>query len=245
MRGYIKLHRELENHWLWLNPKHLRAWLLLLFEASWEAKTIPWGKQESITIQRGQLVTTIRKLMGQWGYYAQATLDFLRVLEAQGMITRQSTSKMTIITIVNYDRYQLWDEYGEPDSKQKSKHNKIKEENNKIDYTPSREGDLKFYEDLILEKDFFDELSLKSKFDLEKVKWQLEEFKKEMLLQEKYHNSRQDYKSHFYNWFKKKFKLEDKTVAKNGEASKIEDKYKTRRGTDAGSHLPEDYGGAF
>ena len=190
--------------------------------------------------------------MGQWGYYAQATLDFLRVLEAQGMITRQSTSKMTIITIVNYDKYQLPEEYDEPFSKLKSKHNKIKEEErNKINnYTPpTREKDLKFYEELLKESELFEELSLKSGLKKNDVELELEEFKKEMFLQEKFHLSRQDYKSHFFNWFKKKYKLDENTLENDGKEiskkSPTQDKYKTRRGTNAGSHSPDEYGGSF
>jgi len=29
MKGNIKLHREIENHWLWEEPRRLRAWIYL------------------------------------------------------------------------------------------------------------------------------------------------------------------------------------------------------------------------
>lgn len=106
MSGYIKIHRSIINHWLWMNPKQLRAWLYMIAQAEWQPKVIPWSKGEVITIQRGQFVTSIRKLMGEFGYFADTTIKFLNILEEQGMIKKINNSKMTIITIVNYEKYQ-------------------------------------------------------------------------------------------------------------------------------------------
>lgn len=113
MKGYIKLHREIQNHWLWEEPRRLRAWLYLLFEAAWEPRTIPWGKDESVTICRGQIATSIRKLNGRWGYCTETTLALLKLFEEQGMITRETSAKRSLITIVNYEKYQLFEDSAE------------------------------------------------------------------------------------------------------------------------------------
>ena len=258
MKGYIKLHREIEDHWLWLNPQHLRAWLYLLFEAAWEPKTIPWGKNETVTLERGQIATTIRKLMGRWGYYAEATLDFLKVLEAQGMITRQTSSKMTIITIVNYDKYQFDEDMAERKPKRKSKHtkedkNKEIKINNLLTYT--REQDLKFFEDLMNDEVFFEQAAMTLHAELQSLRQLAEQFSQEMLTKEKFHPSFSEYRQHFFNWAKlkiskeggaKKFNLTNGTEqpGQSGQAQ-AKDKYAARRGTDAVSHTPDDYTGAF
>ena len=131
MKGYIKLHREIQNHWLWEEPRRLRAWLYLLFEAAWEPRTIPWGKDESVTICRGQIATSIRKLNGRWGYCTETTLALLKLFEEQGMITRETSAKRSLITIVNYEKYQLFEDSAarkvERKVERKSKHNKEKE----------------------------------------------------------------------------------------------------------------------
>lgn len=255
MKGYVKLHREIEDHWLWLNPQHLRAWLYLLFEAAWEPKTIPWGKNETVTLERGQVATTIRKLMGRWGYYAEATLDFLKVLEAQGMITRQTSSKMTIITIVNYDKYQFDEDSAERKPKRKSKHIKEdkKEEikNNNL-ISLSRENDLNFFEELKKDSLFFEQAAMSLKADLSSLHQYAEQFFNEMLIKEKFHPSYTDYRQHFYNWVKlelnkgggsKKINLTNGTEQSGQIQAK--NKYEARRGTDAGSHTPDDYSGSF
>lgn len=253
MKGYIKLHREIEDHWLWLNPQHLRAWLYLLFEAAWEPKTIPWGKNETVTLRRGQLATTTRKLMGRWGYYAEATLDFLKVLEAQGMITRETSSKMTIITIVNYDKYQVEDDKAERKPKHKSKHIKeIEEEkinNINLNISPSREQDLKFFEELKNDKIFFENAAMSLHIGIEPLQKFVEQFGQEMLVKEKFHLSLSDYRQHFYNWVKLKISNEGgskKINLTNGTGqTQTTNKLEARRGTDAASHTPDDYTGSF
>lgn len=259
MKGYIKLHRDIVDHWLWLDPKHLKAWLYLLCKAAWEPRTIPFNKDEKVTIGRGQILTTIRQLMGQWGYYAQATLDFLNVLEKEGMITRESYAKFSIITIVNYDKYQDENEKSERKSEQQSKqksehiieHNsehtkeiKNKEKNNSL----SKEADEKFFDELFKQQLFFENTSMTLHIEVDQVKKFLEQFKSEMLTQEKYHKNFDDLRWHFFNWLKKILQSQ-KTIKENGtnerKQDKARDRHAARRGTPAGSHSPDDYGGSF
>ena len=188
--------------------------------------------------------------MGQWGYYAEATLQFLDVLESQGMITRVSNSKMTIITIVNYDKYQDLEDYAEQKSKRKPKHNKEKEEvknkNNSIFL--SKDSDLKFYDELFNQEIFLESISKNLNLESDHVKLFLSKFKSEMLLQEKFHKDINDMKSHFFNWTKKvvqnsKNIVKDESIERKNTESK--NKYAARRGTASNSHSPDEYGGAF
>lgn len=244
MKGYIKLHRDIVDHWLWLEPKHLKAWLYLLCKAAWEPKTIPFNKDESVTIGRGQILTTIRQLMGQWGYYAQATLDFLNVLEKEGMITRESHSKFSIITIVNYDKYQDDDEKTERKTERKSKHTKeIK--NKEINNSLSKEADEKFYDELFKQEIFFENASINLHIELNQVKKYCEQFKTDMLLQGKYHKDFDDLRRHFYNWLKIQTQKNNNDGIKQRKEEKTRNKYETRRGTPAVNHEADDYGGSF
>lgn len=244
MKGYIKLHRDILDHWLWLEPKHLKAWLYLLCKAAWEPKTIPFNKDESVTIGRGQILTTIRQLMGQWGYYAQATLDFLNVLEKEGMITRESHSKFSIITIVNYDKYQDDDEKTEHKTERKSKHTKeIK--NKELNNSLSKDADEKFYEELFKQEIFFENASINLHVELNQVKKYCEQFKSDMLLQGKYHKDFDDLRRHFYNWLKIQTQKNNNDGSKQQKEENTRDKYAARRGTPAVNHTAEDYGGSF
>ena len=247
--GYVKVHRALIHHWLWADPKELRAWLYLLFEAEWSERTIPYG-DETITLKRGQLSTTIRTLQGAWGYYSQATIKLLEKFEKFGMIERKSTRLMTIITIVNYDLYQLDAPESEHKSKRKSKHSKEdKNEINKekIDSTlPSVEQEVDFFNQLIVDEISIEQVAMLFHSNKEDVIELAKKFKLEMEFQKKSHVSFKDYRQHFLNWARINFQkgAGGKRKVANGKQGS-QDKYQARRGTDAGSHTEDDYSESF
>lgn len=239
--GYVKIHRALMNHWLWNDLKKLRAWLYLLFAAAWEPETIVLSKG-NIHLERGQLATSIRKLMAEWGYYSEATIKLLNLFESHGMIEKKSSHSMTIITIVNYDKYQL-DAFAEicmPKRKSESKscsgsersiykEEKNKEEDNNLSTLP-REKDLKFFEDLNSSDMFVEESAMLLKKERPDIKELLMQFRDEMLAKEHYHDTRVDYKQHFINWVKYNAKRGAAANSKSQDnAKQKEDKFTNRR----------------
>ena len=60
-----------------------------------------------LMLQRGQLAVNLSYLSKTWNISTQAVLKFLVKLEVSGMVTRTVNDKVTVITICNYDRYQL------------------------------------------------------------------------------------------------------------------------------------------
>lgn len=257
MPGYINLYRDIENHWVWLDPRRFQWWIQLLFMAAWEPKTVAFGS-ETVSLKRGQLATTIRALMRRWGAHSQAALAFLSILETQKMIVRESCSKMTIITICNYDLYQSEVPRNSEKSKRKSKRKsqqtkeeKTEETKNLIPITLSREQDLKFFEELKKDLSFFEQMAMNLHSDVQTLIQLATKFSQEMLLKEKFHPSYSEYRQHFYNWANLKIQNEGaakKINSTNGTGQsqpQAQDKYAPRRGTDAGNHTPEDYSGAF
>lgn len=110
MKGWIKLHRQLLECDLWINdddePFDRRsAWVDLLLRANHKDKQIIFDNA-LMTVGRGQLVTSVRKLADRWRWSNDKTLKYLRLLESLGMITRQSDNRRTLLTIVNYEVYQ-------------------------------------------------------------------------------------------------------------------------------------------
>lgn len=244
MPGYINLHRDIEWHWIWLDARRFQWWLQLLFMAAWEDKTVTFGN-ETITIKRGQIATTIRTLMKRWGAHSQATLSFLQVLENENMITRQSTNKMTLITVVNYELYQSDFTQNPQSSKRKSKQKpqQTKEEKNeevKINNslpTSSRESELKLFEELFIQEIFWDELAMSFKSTIPILKDVAERFKAETLAKENFHPNLQDLKKHFINWARYALRNEAApkkiNLTQNGQQSKqkADSKRADRRGT--------------
>ncbi|MDL2293190.1 hypothetical protein LJC60_01005 [Ruminococcaceae bacterium OttesenSCG-928-D13] len=99
--GYIKLHRSLLN-WEWysdINTSRLFLHLLLI------ANHDP-DKWRGITIERGQRVTSRAKLAEETGLTEDEIRTALQHLQTTGEITSKSTNKYTVITIVNYEKYQ-------------------------------------------------------------------------------------------------------------------------------------------
>lgn len=110
MDGWIKLHRKLLDCDIWISdddePFDRRsAWIDLLLLANHRDKNIIFDGKP-LAVQRGQYVTSVRKLASRWMWGNQKTLKFLRLLEDLNMITKESDSRRTLLTIVNYEVYQ-------------------------------------------------------------------------------------------------------------------------------------------
>jgi hypothetical protein len=106
--GYIKIFRSIKNHWLYeQNRKRtkLEAWLDLLIMASHNGKKEAIG-YDLIPIERGQVLTSQERLCRDWKWDRNTVRRFLNSLHLDQMLTIKTTSKMTMITICNYDSYQ-------------------------------------------------------------------------------------------------------------------------------------------
>lgn len=106
--GWICLYRQLQECFLWMSnePFDVRsAWIDLLLSCNHHDKKIMFdGKPFVIT--RGQYMTSIRKLSEKWGWSKDRVTRYLNVLEQENMIRRDSDSRRTVLTIVNYSVYQ-------------------------------------------------------------------------------------------------------------------------------------------
>ena len=107
-KGYIKVYRDIRDHWIWEDSENLKAWLDLVMMAQHEPKQLPFNN-ELLDVDRGSFVTSVRKLADRWKWGKDRVLKFLRMLQKAKMIDRVADSKKTLITIVNYDFYQKKD----------------------------------------------------------------------------------------------------------------------------------------
>jgi len=100
--GCILLARAIEDGWVWLevHADTLKVWLHLLISASHTNKA---------GVKRGQLQTSLRKIIKECKLKRDHKVvnDWLGRMEKRGMIkVEKGHSKVTLITIVNYERYQ-------------------------------------------------------------------------------------------------------------------------------------------
>ncbi len=107
--SYIKLHRDLLDHWIWQDPSKLRAWIYLLSKANYEDSKVLKGSTV-IEVKRGQVFTSQMALAKQWGMARNTVASFLRLLENEKMLSiqtsHQTDSGYTLLTITNYDKFQ-------------------------------------------------------------------------------------------------------------------------------------------
>lgn len=102
MTGWVKLHRKMVK-WEWFKTPHMyHLFSYLLLTANREKKI--W---HGVEILRGQLVTGRKELSQNTGISQQSIRTCLKRLKSTSELTVKSTNKYSIITICNYETYQI------------------------------------------------------------------------------------------------------------------------------------------
>ena len=104
--GFICISRGIVAHWIWSNPVLFQRWVWMILSANYDDREVSFCYHR-IMLHRGQLAVNLSYLSKIWHVSSQATHTFLVKLEDSGMVTRTVDDKVTVITICNYDRYQL------------------------------------------------------------------------------------------------------------------------------------------
>ena len=106
--GWIKLYRQLQDCWIWLDKEQFdkrSAWVDLLLTANHSDKKILFNG-ELITVKRGQILTSVRKLSAKWKWSVNKVYRFLKLLESDEMLQKESDKDRTLLTIENYSIFQ-------------------------------------------------------------------------------------------------------------------------------------------
>lgn len=108
-KGWIALHREITENWIWADNEPFdkrSAWIDLLMMVNHEDKKVLIDGNLEL-VRRGQRITSIRKLCNRWKWSRTKVNNFLKLLEKDEMISLKiEPHKKTVITIVNYNFYQ-------------------------------------------------------------------------------------------------------------------------------------------
>lgn len=105
MAGWIKIDTEIAKHWLWQDAERLKWWLDILFMAAWKDRKQLVGKQ-LVALRRGQFIASLSFLCKRWGRSRSMVEPFLNLLQEEEMISKEVGSNISIITVLNYDKYQ-------------------------------------------------------------------------------------------------------------------------------------------
>ena len=242
MAGWIKIYREITQHWIFQDAEKFKWWVdLLLMTSHEDYKTVV--KDELLTLKRGQLKVSLSFLSQRWGRSKEKVLNFLRLLESDNMIQRVSDRKATIITICNYDSYQEVSEQtptaNRPQTDQSPTEYKNVEEckeiynNNSTAHTREEEYIRQYREEgmwadvaLILHKPMAECENL---FDRWLIEYQHNGDT---------HQSYSDFKKHFIQWARITIQKDRQSNGSNKQSDK-------RRGIQVVANSVEDYQGSF
>lgn len=105
MKGWFKVYRSLDEHWISQDMEKLGRWTWLLMKAAHEDTKVVEGNKV-IELKRGQLIASLSQLEAKWKASRKTVMRFLDVLEREEMLHRHVHRNVTIITICNYEGYQ-------------------------------------------------------------------------------------------------------------------------------------------
>ncbi|MCI9641236.1 MAG: DNA replication protein DnaD [Eubacterium sp.] len=108
MQGWIKSYRSILDHWLWTDKPFAKgqAWIDILHLVN-HTKEKKFFDGKLIDVERGETITSIRKLTERWGWSNTKVKNFLNILEQEKMISlEKSDSKKTVLKVLNYAKYQ-------------------------------------------------------------------------------------------------------------------------------------------
>src|SRR3972149_348858 len=106
--GWVKLDRGLFEKSLWLKEKFTwgQAWVDLFANANYKDGCF-WVRGNEVVILRGQIGWSEVTMAKRWRWSRNKVRRYLKWLEAEQQIEQQKDRFLTtIITIVNYDKFQ-------------------------------------------------------------------------------------------------------------------------------------------
>jgi DNA-binding transcriptional regulator YhcF (GntR family) len=107
--GWIKLHREIRNHWIYKDPVKFQWWITMLMEVNFSEKKVLIGNK-LIDLKKGQSANSLRTWAIALNTSTKTLVNFFELLESDGMIERKTIGKgkqsTTLINITNYDKFQ-------------------------------------------------------------------------------------------------------------------------------------------
>lgn len=270
MAGWLKISRDIVNHWIWQDAEKLKWWLDLLFLATWEDRHQLVGKH-LIVLRKGQLVASMSYLCKRWRRSRTMIEPWLNLLMNDGMIEKSVSHNISIITICNYEKYQTnanndtylvaqqnyckQIDYAHTNA-QSDAHidahldahldatNKEYKEINNISISSMTEGDSKnieFIQQLKNSPIWIEQMAMRFHIGIDEVIKRMDDFLLDLNCRGTEHRDFNNIRRHFNDWLRIQLESERrKNNVPNRQQSQSE-----RRGSDVTATSAEDYEGAF
>ena len=241
MAGWIKIYRDLNDHWLSQDMEKLGRWVSLLLLATHDDYKAMIG-DSLVTLKRGQVATSFSSLAKRWNCSKSTASKFIELLESDKMVERKCERKTTILTICNYESYQVSENQSPNDcrtiaerlpndcrTKTRTKEHKEYIDNTKAHAYTREETFVQQYR----QENRWAEAAMMAHLKLDQVKSIFEEFLIEQNHNSTTHADYPDFKRHFLNYLRTKAEILRKQAKDNNNGTQR--KYDDRRGTEVSS----------
>ena len=107
-KGWISLHRKIfDNPIIKMKGTYSRfeAWIWLLCRATYSKQKVVLGN-DIYHLKEGEIITSQLKLCKQFKWGNSKLRSFLKLLEKDSMVSIKTTSKLTMVTILNFNKLQ-------------------------------------------------------------------------------------------------------------------------------------------
>ena len=121
MSGFTLSHRDKWGNPVFRNLLEAGIWSWMCDTAAWKETKIRFSGK-LITLKRGQIAVSERFISEGFGIGRQVVRTFLDNIEKDQMITREITQSITVITVCNYDKYQVEEKPSNPPENQEEAH---------------------------------------------------------------------------------------------------------------------------
>jgi len=134
MSGWIKLNREINNHWVFQNSDYFKWWVDILLEVNYTpAKVVIKGK--IYECGRGEKLYSLDTWAIRWKTNKSKVRRYFDLLQKENMIELKNETQTTRLKVCKYEDYQENDNESETQMKRKRNANEtqttpIKESNN-------------------------------------------------------------------------------------------------------------------
>lgn len=239
MAGFIMIPRDIEETWVWDDPKRLRRWLKILMQASYEDCTRRLGNKK-YEVKKGQIVCRFSELMSWLKISNRALHIFLDNLVDEGLIQYSVEIEKTTITVLSLTQNVI-EKSSISSTSGNSSHRKAKivkeveeiEEENKLKNSSqfSRERNFEFLNLLLDDEKYLIQVSQFTGYDVPELKKLAKNFTEFFALKEKIYPNKKEFYDHFLNWLNQKLEREKGAALNTSINYGSQSKYAARRST--------------
>ena len=112
LSGWVKLYRSLTKKGFYKKSDYVHLWIHILLKANHEPNEWIY-KNQTMKVKRGQFITSRKSLCRETGIERNKLERILKHLESEQQIEQQNLFSSRLITIINYEQYQKYEQESE------------------------------------------------------------------------------------------------------------------------------------